>query len=127
MKFMLDENVPASVTRMLEKHGHEVHRITAHVPPGSQDPLVATVSEQLDAVLVSHDGDFEKIAPRIPSGQRARFKKLSRVWLKCSEPQAASRLEGALDLIERELALAEARKDRRIHIWIANGFIRTNR
>ncbi len=127
MRFMLDENVPASVASMLQRRGHDVERIRDYVPPGSPDPLVATVSERLDAVLVSFDGDFEKIAPRIPRGQRSRFKKLSRIWLRCGEPQAAKRLELVLSFVESEYALAQQPPIRRMSLMIGKSWLRTER
>ena len=91
---------------MLVQHGHEAVFIRDYVPPGWPDPLVATVAQELDAVLVSFDGDFQLIAPRIPKGHRQRFQKLSRIWLRRSEPQAAKRLEVALSLVVSEYGLA---------------------
>ncbi len=124
---MLDENVPASVADMLLGFGHTAEFIRDHVPPGSPDPVVATVSQELDAVLISFDGDFRRIAPRVPYGQRTRFRRLCRIWMRCNEPQAARRLEGALTLVEAEYELAQTRSDMRMLVWIANGYIRTDR
>jgi predicted nuclease of predicted toxin-antitoxin system len=93
MHFMLDENVPRDVADMLSARGHKAEYIRDYVSPGAPDPLVATVSQEVDAILVSFDGDFEKIAPRVPRGQRTRFRKLSRIWIRCGEPQAAQRME----------------------------------
>src|SRR4051794_34429109 len=106
MLFMLDENIPFDVADMLVQQGHEATFVRDYVPPGSPDPLVATVAQELNAVLLSFDGDFQVIAPRIPKGHRKRFRKLSRIWMRCDEPKAASRLKVALDLIVSEYALA---------------------
>lgn len=127
MRFMLDENVPNSVSEMLVRLGHEVEWIRDYVPPGAVDPLVAIVAEELDVVLVSFDGDFQQIAPRVPHGHRARFRRLSRIWMRCTEPQAAQRLERAMPLIESEYALAAQRADTRMQIQVSNSFIRTDR
>ena len=124
---MLDENVPADVAEMLEKLGHKAEFIRDYVPPGSADPLVATVTQELNAVLVSFDGDFQTIAPRVPYGQRNRFRKLSRIWMRSSEPDAAKRIEGSIALIESEFALAQLRSDRRMLMQIATSFLRTDR
>ena len=102
MKFILDENVPVSARRVLENNGHTVEFIVDHAARGATDPVVATVSERLDAVLMSFDGDFEKIAPRIPKSAQHRYKRLSRIWLRCSEYQTSQRLEKAMSLIESE-------------------------
>lgn len=125
MLFILDENVPVDVADMLTQHGHDALFIRDYVPPGSPDPLVATVAQELNAVLVSFDRDFQSIAPRIPKGHRQRFRKLSRIWLRCHEPQAARRLQVALSLVVSEYALAQPRAPMRM--WISSSYIRTDR
>jgi predicted nuclease of predicted toxin-antitoxin system len=126
MHFVLDENVPMAVAEVLLGSGHTAEFLRdRHIPPGSPDPLVATVAQELDAILISFDGDFEKIAPRVPRGQRARFRKLSRIWLRCNEPQAAARLKAALDLVVAEYGLATPNTPMRI--WISASYIRTDR
>ena len=127
MKFILDENVPVSVRDVLEANGHIVELIVDHAARGERDPIVATISEHLDAVLMSFDGDFEKIAPRVPDGARRRYRRLSRIWFKCNEYQAAQRVEKALSLIESEYALALESRDVRMLIWISKNYIRINR
>lgn len=127
MKFILDENVPVSARRVLENEGHTVELIVDHTARGSTDPVVATVSEKLDAVLVSFDGDFEKIAPRVPRGVERRYKRLSRIWLRCTEYQTGTRLEKAMSLIESEYDLAQNSKDIRMNIWLSNGYIKIHR
>lgn len=125
MLFILDENVPVDVADMLVQHGHEARFIRNYIPPGSPDPLVATVAQEVDAVLISFDGDFQSISPRIPKGQRQRFRKLSRIWLRCSEPQAARRLLVALSLVMSEYELAKPNSPMRM--WIGASYIRTDR
>lgn len=127
MLFMLDENVPMDVADMLTRLGHKVEWIRTYSAPGSPDPLVATISQDLEAVLVSFDGDFQNIAPRVAVGSRRRFKKLSRIWMRCSEPQAAQRLERALELVISEHKIAKSQKDVRMHMWVASGYFRTDR
>lgn len=85
MRFMLDENIAASVGKKLIDLGCQAQFIRDLIPAGSVDPLVAFVAEDNGAVLISHDGDFQKIANRIPKGQKSRFKSLSRIQLYCSE------------------------------------------
>jgi predicted nuclease of predicted toxin-antitoxin system len=127
MDFILDENVPNNVADMLLGHGHTAVFIRDYVPPGSPDPLVATVAEQLNAVLISFDGDFQHIAPRVPQGQRARYRSLSRIWMRCFEPDGAERLEQALSLVEAEFMLAQQKADRRMLMWVASSYLRTDR
>jgi hypothetical protein len=85
------------------------------------------VAEELNAVLISFDGDFEKISPRIPLGQRMRFRKLSRIWMRCKEPEGAMRLQGALVLVESEFSLAQLRADKRLMMQIGSSWIRIDR
>jgi predicted nuclease of predicted toxin-antitoxin system len=125
MLFMLDENVPVDVADMLIQQGQETKFIRDYAPPGSPDPLVATVAQELNAVLLSFDGDFEVIAPRIAKGHRKRFRKLSRIWMRCDEPQAANRLKGALDLVVSEYALAKPNAPMRM--WVSSSYLRTDR
>ena len=127
MRFMLDENVPAEMAEMLVVHGHQAEFIRDYVPPGAADPLVATVAEQNNSVLVSFDGDFQVIAPRIPIGHRARFRRLSRIWMRCGEPMGARRLESALSLVESEFELGQRRDDQRMMFWIGISYLRTER
>ena len=127
MDFILDENVPFNVADMLFGHGHGAVFIRDYVPPGSPDPLVATIAEQLNAVLISFDGDFQHIAPRVPQGERARFRSLSRIWMRCYEPDGAERLELALSLIESEYALAQQKVDKRMQMQVGRSFLRTDR
>ena len=127
MKFILDEMVPVSARRVLEDSGHDVDWIVDHVARGANDPVVATISERLDAILVSFDGDFQKIAPRIPIGVRRRYRRLSRIWLRCTEYQTGQRLERALSLIESEFNIAQQSADTRMNIWLSNSYIRTDR
>jgi predicted nuclease of predicted toxin-antitoxin system len=122
MDFVLDENVPMSVCDMLVKNGHAAKFIRDYIPEGSADQVVAAIAERLEATLISFDGDFEKIAPRVPKGARQRFRKLSRIWMQCSEYQAANRLELALSLIVSERGLVD-----RMLIWISQGYIKTHR
>jgi predicted nuclease of predicted toxin-antitoxin system len=127
MRFILDENVAASVARMLSEHGFEVANIKELIPEGSVDQLVAFVAEDSHAVLVTSDGDFKKIAPRIPDGQRKRFRELSRIWLRCNEYQAAERIAKAMSFIQSEFSIAQESRDCRMILCIGQSYIRSER
>jgi hypothetical protein len=116
MHLLLDHNVPDSVAIVFRERGHRVQLVRDILPTDSPDALVATVSEDEGAILVSCDKDFKNIAPRIPKGSKARFRKLSRISIDCSEPQAASRIKTEMDLIEFEYIRAQSRSDKRIHL-----------
>ena len=127
IKFFVDHCVPDSVGHALRAAGHEVILLREQIAPDSPDPLVAAVSEMHGAVLVSLDADFKRLAPRVAQGQRQRFRKLSRIGLRCSEPQAAQRITVALTLIEHEWAAAQQSADKRMIVEIGQSYIRTIR
>jgi hypothetical protein len=75
---------------------------------------------------VSLDGDFKSLAPRAAFG-RNRFRRLSRIALRGSEPQAANRVSVAMSLVEHEWAVAQSKSDKRMIVEIGTTFIRTIR
>lgn len=115
------------MAEVFKKYGHQVRFLREWLPTDSPDPLVATVSENEGSILVSIDGDFQRIAPRIPKGARQRFRKLSHIRLECPEPQAARRLEEAMKFIEHEAEQATGRSDRRMILAIGTNVMRTYR
>jgi len=127
IRFFIDHCVPDSVGRVLRDAGHEVILLRERVAPDSPDPLVAAVSELSDAVLVSLDSDFKSLAPRIPKGQRQRFRKLSRIGLRCRAPRCAQRLTVTLSLIEHEWGVAQKSADKRMIVDIGESYVRTIR
>lgn len=128
MLVFLDHCVPDSCADVFRAYGHEVVFLREWLPTDSPDQLVAAVSENESAVLVTVDGDFQKhVAPRIPKGARARFRKLSHIRLECSEPQAANRLKEAMSFIEAEREIALQRADKRMILAISTNVLRTYR
>lgn len=127
MTFLADECVTESASKFLEERGHDVIRAKTKLPEGTQDPIVAKVAEDLSAILLTDDADFQTIARRRPEGQRRRFRKLSRIHLACKHSQAVNRLAAAITLIEFEYELAQARPDKRMIIDVKPTLIRTQR
>jgi hypothetical protein len=121
MLFYLDENVPASVQIVLERAGHEVMWTRDITGEGAPDVVVAAVAEGQSATLVSHDKDFKKIAPRIPDGQRHRFRTLSIVRLVCEKPNSAKRVEAVLRYIEFDFEQRSHFPDSRSIIEVRKG------
>lgn len=118
-----------SVCKFLEKRGHKVARLAEKLPPDSPDPMVAAYASRKNAVLLSFDGDFNKIAPRLPKGARKRFGKLSRIHMAVKGPTAHVRMSAAISLIEFEWAESAKLEDdsRRMWIVIQPTGIKTNR
>ena len=127
IKFFVDHCVPDSVGRVLRDAGHEVILLRERIALDSPDPLVAAVSEMHVAVLISLDSDFKSLAPRVPKGQRQRFRKLSRIGLRCRAPRCAQRLGVVLSLIEHEWAVAQSSADKRMIVDVGESFVRSIR
>jgi hypothetical protein len=106
LRFLLDHNVPVSVARVLREAGHMAELVSDVLPVDSPDQIVAAVAQSAGAILISADQDFDAIAPRIPKGGRNRFRKLSRIALKCDPVHAARRIRANIGYIE--IAYADA-------------------
>src|SRR5438128_11026411 len=76
LPLFLDNNVPDSVGRYLQRRGHSVHRQRFHIPADSPDPVVATTAMESGRILVTQDKDFNS-----QRFQQERFERLSRVSL----------------------------------------------
>ena len=70
MKFFADHCVSNSVIQSLGSAGHEVVRLRDELPVESEDSIVIAKAQELDAILISIDGDFADIITFPPS----RFK-----------------------------------------------------
>lgn len=118
-----------SVCKFLEGRGHKVVRLAEKLPPNSPDPVVAAYAAKTNAVLISFDGDFNNIAPRLPKGARRRFRKLSRIHMSVKAPTAHVRMAAAIAFIEFEWAESAKRDDdgRRIWLVIQQSILKTNR
>lgn len=118
MTLLVDENVPNSVAIYLEARGHTVIQVRDVTAAGSPDALVAAIGNNLGAIVVTWDRDFEKIVRRIPLGSRAKFRQLGRLSFRCKEPRGVALLEKWIDQIEFFHARRNADKDFRMIIQI---------
>jgi hypothetical protein len=88
---------------------------------------VASIAEEMDAALVTLDGDFKEIAARAGIGQR-RYRRLSLIrFERCRESRAADRMASLLSLIDHEWRLASGQNDRRLFMVITSDVIRLHR
>jgi predicted nuclease of predicted toxin-antitoxin system len=127
LHLLLDHNVPDSVAQVFRERGHIVALLREIMPTDSPDPVVATVGDMDGAILISCDHDFDSIAPRILKGMRARFRRLSRIAIRCPEFHAARRIAEAMEFIELEYKTAQSRSDKRMFIEIQTTGLKTNR
>ncbi len=126
MRFLLDENVPHPVIQVLKDRGHTVDTVLDHTVPGTPDPVVAALVEELEAVLVTFDGDFEK-ARKFSRSERRRMQRIDCILMSCFEGIAASRLSETLSLIEFEYKQAQAQGGRQVRVWLMKEYIRFQR
>jgi len=126
LRVFIDQCVPDSAGKAFKECGHEVIYLREKIATNSPDPLVAAVAEANNAILVSLDADFKKIARRHGVGKR-EFRKLSLIKLSCRESRCFERIAEAMTLIIHEWNLAQQSQDRRLFIDIMDGVIRTYR
>jgi predicted nuclease of predicted toxin-antitoxin system len=126
MRFFLDHGVPVSVAETFEVAGHEVIILKDALAPDAEDPVVALTAAENAAILVSFDRDFRAIAGRLGVSNK-RLRKLSRIQMRCKEPDGSRRLKEAMRFIEHEWDIAQKKSDKRIFIEILGLGIKTIR
>ena len=100
LKFFADHCVPTSAIQTLRQAGHEVLRLGDYTPVDSPDPLVISKAQELDAILLSLDGDFADIVTYPP----ARYKGIVALQVR-NHPEIIPRL------MERLLSYLSAQND----------------
>ena len=61
LRFFADHCVPTSLTNSLQAAGFKVFKLKDYLPADSSDPVVIAKEQELDAFLVSLNGDFADI------------------------------------------------------------------
>lgn len=67
LKFFADHCVSNFIIQSLRDSGYEVLILREHIPAESPDPVVISKAQQLDAILVSLNGDFSDIVTFPPA------------------------------------------------------------
>lgn len=99
MRFLLDQNIPVSVARVLTERGHETQHVRDVLRPDSPDQLIAFLAIQENFIILTHDKDFKNINASSPRGYARRMKLADRIILGPTSVKAAPRLEQVLDLL----------------------------
>jgi predicted nuclease of predicted toxin-antitoxin system len=70
LRCFADHCVSNHVCLTLREAGHEVLRLRDHIPPDSADAQVVSKAQDLDAILVSLNGDFSDIVTYPPENYK---------------------------------------------------------
>jgi predicted nuclease of predicted toxin-antitoxin system len=87
LRFFADHCVSNLIIHSLERAGHQVLRLKDHLPVESPDAAVLAQAQELDAVLLSLNGDFADIVTYPPS----QFKGIVALQI-LNHPEITSRL-----------------------------------
>jgi hypothetical protein len=109
LQLFLDNNVPDSLGRYLQRRGHSVHRQRFYIPADSPDPVVATAALKAGRILVSQDKDFNS-----QRFQQDRFASLSRIALSGEAQTLLPALKEHMELIEFRWAQCQRNRSRLI-------------
>jgi predicted nuclease of predicted toxin-antitoxin system len=126
MLLLIDENVPNSVAEFLRDRGHDVRLVRDLFPSGTPDPVIAKVGDELEAIVVTWDRDFKRLAARVPEGSRQRFRRLGRISFRCSEARGRARIEECIEAIEFAYVQVQKRRDKRLLAEITDAMLRMN-
>lgn len=117
LHLFLDNNVPDSIGRHLQRRGHSVFRQRHHIPADSADQLVALTAMKADRILITIDRDFNSQRFHQP-----RFANLSRISLSGPPHTLLDAIKEHLHLIEYHWEhLQRSRAPRMIaHVKVGN-------
>ncbi len=124
MVLIIDENVPDAVIRFFLARGHSVIQIRDYLGRGASDEAVAEFGDAEMSVVVTWDRDFKRIVQRVPSGNRARFRRLGRISFECRESNGLRRVERLIDHIEFAYSVVQRERDQRLIVEISETSIR---
>ena len=70
IRFFADHCVPTSIIQSLQDEGYIVYRLRDYIPRNSPDPIVISKAQELDAILISLNGDFADITTYPPANYK---------------------------------------------------------
>src|ERR1700745_2072965 len=70
LRFLADHCVPSSTFQSLREANHEVLRLKDVLPVESSDTIVITKAQEIDAILLSLNGDFSHIVNYPPKSYK---------------------------------------------------------
>ena len=70
LRFFADHCVPTSIIQSLQNEGYIVYKLRDYISPSSSDPIVISKAQELDAILISLNGNFADIVTYSPSNYK---------------------------------------------------------
>jgi predicted nuclease of predicted toxin-antitoxin system len=70
LRFLADHCVSGFIIEALREQGHAVERLREHLPTDASDPAVIAKAQELEAILLSLNGDFADIVSYPPSAYK---------------------------------------------------------
>lgn len=95
MRFLVDEDVDATLCRLLRRRGHQCWTVPEAGLSGADDDEVAVYADEQHAVLLTHDAKVIRRRRRRTFGRH--------VLLRCPQPDAVTVLAGQLDELIAQL------------------------
>ncbi len=118
MRLIIDENVPETVTAYLRERGHIVEHVRDLFLTSTPDAIIAAVASHREALVVTWDSDFRRIAKRIPKGGRSAVRKLGLITFRCNESHGLLRAQQVFEAIEAEYERRQRMHDKRLFVEI---------
>ena len=109
MKAKVDENMPAALTELLRRAGHDVLTDNDEGLSGTKDPRILQAASEEDRVLVTFDLDFADVR-HYPVGSHAGivvFRLHDQRWTVLEGPARSLVASGVLDSIRGGLAIVD--------------------
>jgi predicted nuclease of predicted toxin-antitoxin system len=104
MKFLLDQNLPAVLAKWLEAQGHEAEHVKRLRMQEADDFAIVRHALRTGAVVITRDGDFQRLAAPLPKGPQVVWVRLGNT----TNPELLVNWERVWPGIEKALTEGEA-------------------
>lgn len=101
MRFLIDAQLPPALARMLEDHGHVAEHVHDVGLGRAPDHMVWAHAIACEAVVVTKDDDFARLAALTPDAPRI-------VWIRVGNTSRRALLEWFEPLLEQLVATIDA-------------------
>jgi len=120
MDLLIDECVPASVTKVFADRDHSIVYVAQELGQKTPDRLVAKAADESSRILVTWNcRDFRRLGiTRRPPDNRQKFRHAGMISFLCGEDQGARRAEQVIESIESEYERATKRPDKRLIVAV---------